>query len=247
MTTIPYIDERVASTIRRTINRIESEHDLLLSVLLSAISGVVTGMFVSELVQAIMLGNITLLAGLIARMLSYIFAASFISFLIVATIYMLIRGKYCATFTLVFDPSNFQGDWREVFKAVLTAVKSYHICEGSCEEVSEIRNKSTEKHLTCSHIYKNFISLEIKSYSFRTLSIIPLTITLLANPFKVLILELRYSPLILAIERLKYRRSGVTAVEIDSWYEVFEDLVFFFDNVKRSLENLGIKLKDVIA
>ena len=164
MSTISRIDERVISTIRRTINRIENKHDLLLSVLLSAISDVVAGMFVSELIQAIMLRNITLLASLIAHMLSYIIVALIISSPIIVAIYMLIRGKYSAMFTLVFDTSNFHGDWREAFKAILTKMEGYNVYKGSCEEVDEVRDESIEEYLTCFHIYGNSISLEIKSY-----------------------------------------------------------------------------------
>lgn len=244
--TSSYIDERIINAVRQSINRIENQHNLLLSVLLSVLFGVVC----SRVIEVSLWHGVAILSdgASITNLILFIIITFIIGFLLIVSFYIFFRGGYSATFTLVFSISGFSEDWRTMFKEVLTKLSTkfnkYGIYSRGCREVDEVRDGERYEYLICHYIYKGSIPLEIKLYSFKTVNIIPLTITLIANPFKVIAVEFCNSPL---LNMLRFHKEEDHYEELDIWYSTSEDLYFSFDDIEKELQSKNILLRDAIA
>ena len=238
-----YIDEKIMNAVRRTVSGIENQHSIFLSVLLSVLLSIAC----SRIIEVLLIYNtITLL-----NLLLLFIIALLISSLLVVGFYLLFRGGYSSTFTLVFDISRFPGDWKELFRNIITNIKSksetYNVYNENCREHVEHRDGVNYEYLICNLNYKGSIPLKIKMYFFKPATVIPLiivtTVTIIANPLRVIVEELCSTPL---LNKLRSLRKKEYYMELDIWYEVVEDLSFYFDDVEKILLHMNILLKDII-
>jgi len=239
MTTL-HIDERIMNTVRHVVSGIGNQHSIFLSVLLSVLLGIAC----SRIIEVLLLYNAIILSNLLLLFIITLLISS----LLVVVFYLLFRGGYSSTFTLVFDMSRFPGDWKELFKNIITNVKpeTYSVYNENCREHVEHRDGVNYEYLICNLNYKGSIPLKIKMYFFKTATVIPLivtTVTIIANPLKVIVEELCSTPL---LNKLRSLRKKEYYMELDIWYEVVEDLSFYFDDVEKILLHMNISLKDVI-
>ena len=235
-----HIDERIINAVRHVVSSIENQHSIFLSVLLSVLLGIAC----SRIIEVSLVYNTIILSNLLLLFIITLLISS----LLVVGFYLLFRGGYSSTFTLVFDISRFPGDWKELFKNIITNVKpeTYNVYNENCREHIERRDEVKYEYLICYLNYKGSIPLEIKMYFFKPATVISLivtTVTIIANPLKVVVKELWSTPL---LNKLRSLRKKEYYMELDIWYEVVEDLSFYFDDVEKILLHVNILLKDVI-
>jgi hypothetical protein len=241
--TSPYIDVNIINAVRHAVNSIENQHNTFLSITLSVLLGVVCSMVVEEVFKhgITILYNATTLLNLIIFSIAILFVGPI---LIALICWFFIN--YASTFTLVFDVSAFPNDWRKLFIDVLTkndSYRYYHIYSKSCKEMECTFHGRRYEYIFCRHIYKGSIPFTIKLQLFKAANVVPLTVTIIAKPFNV-IMAMYYNALQRAKLRLQ-KREGCY-VELSIWYEAIEDLSFYFDDVKKALSYIGIALKDLV-
>jgi hypothetical protein len=154
--------------------------------------------------------------------------------------------NYGSTFTLVFDVSAFPNDWKKLFIDVLTKNDSYryhHIYSEGCKEMEYTSHGERYEYVFCRHIYKGSIPFTIKLQLFKAANVVPLTVTIIAKPFNV-IMAMYYN----ALQKIKLRlqKQKGCYVELSVWYAATEDLSFYFDDFKKALSHIGIPLKDIV-
>jgi hypothetical protein len=232
----PYIDVGITDAVRHAVNSIESQHNTFLSITLSVLLGVVCNMVVGEAFRHGMavLYNATALSNLIAFSIVTLLAGPILIALICSPFI-----SYGSTFTLVFDVANFCKNWRRIFIDILTegySYKHYHVYGKGCKETEY-------EYVVCHHFYKGSIPFTIKLQLFKATNVAPLVITVIVKPFKV-VMATYYD----ALQRIKLRfcKRKEHYVELGIWYEVIEDLSFYFDEVKKALSHRGILLKDIV-
>jgi hypothetical protein len=240
----PYADIRIVYEVRQAVkyavDSIENQHNTLLSVLLSVLLGVVCSKVVEEFLRH---GIPVLWDAIVLRSLILFFAITlFIGSLLIIGFYLLLRGGYSSTFTLVFDASPHSKDWRNLLRTVVATLEAYHVCNVGCRDVAS-RNEVGYEYLICYNVYKGSIPLEMKLYLFKAAKVIPLTVTLVANPLKVAVEELRNTSL---LNKLRVWRRRDYYMELGIWYEAIEDLVFYFDDLVKAFSRLDTPLIDVI-
>jgi hypothetical protein len=226
---IRIVDE-VKQAVKHAVDSIENQHNLLISVLLSVLLGIVCGEVAEE----------------IFRHGTLIFTTLLIGSLLIIGFYILFRGGYDATFMLVFDASNLPKDWRSILKNTITGAeleqraKLYGIRNADCRDVV---SRGGDVRLICNYKYRGSIPLEIELYLFRAGNVIPLTVTLKANPFKVAMEELCNA---LLLNKLRAWKRKDYYVELNILYTTIEDLIFYFDDLVKVFSEKGIIILDVI-
>ena len=257
------IDERIINAVRQAINRIENQHIIVFSVLLSIAAGIACGQIANEVLNIIfnaptsnsLHSFLTLLRIFFITPLAILLTTLTIGFAIVTSTYMLVRGVYSSTFTLVYsitDLANLE-NWKNVLKEVLAPPPTsrlsnkfqvWHIREYECRELYE----GNYEYVICKHIYRDPIELEIKSLVFKLeTNHIIVTLSLTANPIKVAIFEFYGGLLIVTLASFLMKLRRRVYIEVDLWYEVVENLAFFLDEVRKELENKGIPLVNVVV
>jgi len=250
------INERIINAVRHTINRIENQHIIVFSVLLSIAAGIACGQIVNEVLNnASALNSLHSFLALLQIFFITLLVTLIIGFIIVASTYMLARGVYLSTFTLVYsiaDLANLE-NWKNVLKEVLappptsrlsSKFRVWHICEYECRELYE----GNYEYVVCKHTHRDPITLEIKSLAFKLeTNHIIVTLSLTANPIKVAVFEFYGGLLIGILAKLSMKLRRRVYMEVDLWYEVVESLALFFDEVCKELESKGIALVNVVV
>jgi hypothetical protein len=108
----------------------------------------------------------------------------------------------------------------------------YHIYSTGCKEIKCTFREEKYEYVVCHHIYKGSVPFTIRLQLFKAANVVPLTITTIAKPFKV-IMAMYYN----ALQRIKltFRKQKRCYVELNIWYAAIEDLSFYFDDVKKSI------------
>jgi hypothetical protein len=236
---IRIIDE-VKQAIKHAVDSIKNQHNTFLSVLLSVLLGIVCSKVVEEIFRHGML--ILYDAISLRNLILFIVITLFISSLLIIGFYIFLRGGYSSTFTLVFDASNLSKDWRSLFKNVITKLKTYDVYNANCRDVGS-HNGVRYEYLICYNVYKGSIPLEMELYLFKATNVVPLTITLKANPLKVAMEELCNAPL---LNKLRAWKRKDYYMELNIWYATIEDLDFYFDDLVKAFSYLNTSLIDVI-
>jgi len=253
----------INSAVRRVINRIENQHIIVFSTLLSVSIGTSLSLFINEVASTILPSSpphVSPVSALLTA-LWYLIVLPLILFiigiLIVTFPYMLFRGVYSSTFTFIYrviTPANAGcKNWKKELKEILAPLQAselyekyrgWHIYAQKCEDVYERGNE----YVICEHTLKDPIKLKIRSMAFKLdNNIIIWTSTLTACPLRVLFLEARGGLLLEALAKLIVKLKRRAAIEVDLWYDVVESLTLFYDCVREKLEEKGIALEDVVS
>jgi hypothetical protein len=252
----------INSAVRRVINRIENQHIIVFSTLLSVSIGASLSLFINEVASTILPSSpphVSLVSALLTA-LWYLIILPLILFiigiLIVTFPYMLFRGVYSSTFTFIYrviTPANAGWkNWKKELKEILAPLqasepyekyKGWHIYVQKCEDVYE----RGDEYIVCEHALKDPIKLKIRSMAFKLDNNIIWTSTLTACPLRVLFLEARGGLLLEALAKLVVKLKRRAAIEVDLWYDVVESLTLFYDYVREKLEEKGIVLEDVVS
>jgi hypothetical protein len=238
------IVNEVKQAVKHAVDSIENQHNILLSVLLSVLLGIVCG----RVVEGFFRHGMRILSDAIVLwdLIRFFVATLFIGSLLIIGFYLLFRGGYDSTFTLIFDASNLPKDWRSVLKNAITGAeleqraKHYGIRNVGCRDVV---SRSGDVCLICNCKYRGSIPLEIELYLFKVGNVIPLTVTLVARPFRVIIKE---NPITTLLNKLRAWRRKDYLMKLNVWYAAIEDLTFYFDDLVKVLSEKGIPVLDVI-
>jgi len=240
----------INSTIRRVINRIEDQHIIVFSTLLSISVGTSLGLFINEVASTLSpLSPLRVsLTSALSTALQYFIVLPLILFttgiLIVTFVYLLFRGVYSSTFTFIYRvPTG--TDWKKELKETLAREhKEWHIYAQKCEDIHE----HGIEYVMCEHVLKDPVKLKIKSMAFKleTGSIV-WTSTLTACPLRVLFLEVRGGLLLEALAKLVAKLRRKVSMEVDLWYDAVENLTFFYNYVRERLEEKGVILEGIIS
>ena len=240
------IDERIINAVRQVVNRIESQHLVLFSVVLSVSAGIAVG----DLIYGFMKGVQLILFG---RLLAIFFVTFLISYIVAALMYMLFRGEYSAALTLVFGISSVISDidWKKLFKDALAPASTPGLREkyetwGVRECMCDVKVENGTEYLLCEHRFKGPIHrVKLCAFKVGDRSII-LTMTFLADPFRVFAKEFLGGIIVVGLESLRLKLKRRIGMEVDLWFDVLENLTLFLDEVKKRVE-VRANLKNVIV
>jgi hypothetical protein len=252
----------INSAVRRVINRIENQHIIVFSALLSVSIGTSLSLFINEVASTILPLNPPRVSPVSALLIAlwYFIVLPLILFiigiLILTFVYVLFRGVYSSTFTFIYRviaPANAGWkSWKKELKEILAPLhaselyekyKGWHIYVQKCEDVYERGNE----YVICEYTLKDPIKLKIRSMAFKLDNNIIWTSTLTACPMRALFLEARGGLLLEALAKLIVKLKRRAAIEVDLWYDVVESLTLFYDCVREKLEEKGIVLEDVVS
>ena len=241
------LSSEVKQAVKHAVDSIENQHNTLLSVLLSALLGIICG----KLAEGFLRHGISILYDTTAlwNIILFFFITLFIGSPLIIGFYGLFRGGYDSTFTLVFGASNLPKGWRSVLKSAITGseleqrTKLYGIHNVSCRDVVSRSGEGSE-YLICYSAYRRSIPLKIELYLFKAGIAIPLTVTLVAQPFRVIIKE---NPIAALLSKLRAWRRKDYLMKLNVWYAAIEDLTFYFDDLVKVLSEKGIPVLDAIC
>jgi len=246
-----YINEKIASAVRQAISKIENQDIIVFSALLSVAAGIATAQLVNDVLNSgSILNSLHSFLVIISRFFITLLATLVIGFVTVAFIYMLGRGLYSSTFTLIFDITDSAKveSWKSTLMKALINVKSDDRKNEplKCQERSPNQNNEYD-YVICKYTYKGPITLGIKFLAFKLeLGPIVVILSIIANPLKVAILEFRGGSLAEVCIKLIYKLKRLNYIEENLWYRVEEHLTFYLDEVREKLEEEGIKLAQAI-
>jgi len=225
-------------------DRVKEQHSFYLGLSISLTASVMVSKVMDIMLKGFKIADLTTL----------LFALTL--FIVIAVI-----GGYAANVTLILDAKGLTSvevdrkdvDWKDIVKSILNLkgarlsgkARAYNFY---LKELCRTGySRAGEEFIECKHRYKGSIPLTLKYLAFKLDpgEVVVLTVTasgrLLTTLVAYLVDSIRSAWLRL---KVKLGREKGPLVETDPWYELFEDLLLFLDDLVKDFKEHHVELKE---